>query len=164
MTPLSSNLLYFNCCGLENDHISNFPGRSERVAPSPVIWYQAALQALQTVAPADIWSVLHLQSPDDSSVSQKNAASVFCRPWEKCSCYMQWKRNQEEFVGFVNFSSMGKKGLGHIIHAIYLISLISSVRATDKCRFDTRIWVFLDPLPETMVLLLLQMLFEIWDM
>lgn len=66
-------------------------------------------------------------------------------------------------MGFVIFRSMGKKGLGHIIHATYFISLILSVRATDKGRFDTRIWVFLDPLPETMVLLLLQILFEVWD-
>lgn len=90
----------------------------------------------------------------------KNAASVFCRPWEKCSCYMQWKRIQEECVGFVIFSSRGKKDLRHIIHAAYLISLISSVRATAKGRFDTRIRVFLHPLPETMVL---QILFEVWD-
>lgn len=66
-------------------------------------------------------------------------------------------------MGFAIFSSMGKKDLGHIILAIYLVSLIHSVRATDKSRFDTRIWVFLDPLPETMVLLLLQVFFEVWD-
>lgn len=65
------------------------------------------------------------------------------------------KMKSRGVCGFVIFSSMGKKDLGHIIHATYLVSLIPSVRATDKGRFDTRIWLFLHPLPETMVLLVL---------
>lgn len=70
-----------------------------------------------------------------------------CGIWWDLSFLVQW----------------AKKALGMLFYATYLISLIPSVRATDKCRFDTRIWVFLDPLPENMVLLLLQILFEVWD-
>lgn len=44
-----------------------------------------------------------------------------------------------------------------------LLSLTHTVRATAKGKFDTRIEEILRLLPETMLLLLLQLFFEIWS-
>lgn len=67
-------------------------------------------------------------------------------------------------MGFIIFSWRGKKKVGKFCKIfVQQICLIHSVRATAKGRFDTGISVILRPLPETVVLLLLQLFFEIWN-
>lgn len=70
------------------------------------------------------------------------------------------KRSVWDFSFLVQWA---KKALGMLFYATYLVSLIPSVRATDKCRFDTRIWVFLDLRPWSCYYCKYYLRFEIFE-